>query len=126
MIQHKLDLFATGFEYNAGAGISLADSREALLRYRSSLDTLRPIGERTVESRRAYGADSASTVGGVCAIVKEDSVRLFTLGSSSRGIPYNEWEIPTPVINPWYSCFYPGADVIAFLDLQEMRYVGLS
>ena len=62
--------------------------------------------------------------GGVYGMV-EDSIRLFTLGSASRGIPCKEWEISSPVNDVEGYCFYPGADVIAFLDvLQRQRYVG--
>ena len=40
LIQHKLDLFAAGFEYNAAAGINLADSQKAFRQHTSSLDSL--------------------------------------------------------------------------------------
>jgi len=61
-------------------------------------------------------------VGGVIAVVDE-SVRLFTLGSPSRMIPYKEWEVPLPIPAPKDYGFYPGADVIAFFELQEEMYV---
>jgi hypothetical protein len=126
LIKHKIDLFAAGLEYNPGAGVSLADSREALLQYRSNLDSLCPIEERTVESPWEGDMGLVKTAGGVCAIVKGGSVRLVTLGSASRGIPNKEWEIPAPVANQLDYCFYPGADVIAFVNLQESGYVCFS
>lgn len=63
--------------------------------------------------------------GGVYAIVKE-SARLFTLASASRRIPHKEWEIPLPVVNLAGYSFYPGVDVIAFVELQEMTCVRWS
>ncbi|KAF9653285.1 hypothetical protein BDM02DRAFT_3265533 [Thelephora ganbajun] len=113
-IRHKIDLFAAGLEYNAAAGIGLAESQKAFLQYRLNLDSLRPIEERTVDN---LGPDTGKprARGGVYAIVKE-SVRLFSLGSASWRIPYKEWEIPLPGIHPRSYDFYPGADVIAFLE----------
>lgn len=58
-------------------------------------------------------------IGGVCAIVR-DSARFVRLGSTSRGIPPKEWEIPLPVADPAEYTHYPGADVIAFVELQGM------
>ena len=112
LIQHKIDLFAAGLEYNAAAGISFADSKNSFLQYRSGLDTLCPIKKRTVNAR---GFNSMS--GGVCAVIGgDDSIRLFTLGSASRGIPHKQWEIPSPVTDPTRFDFYPGADVIVFVE----------
>ena len=115
-----MDLYATGLEYNPGSGISLTDSREALRRYRSNIDSLKPIEERTVESLWEGGMDLIKTAGGLCAIMKGGSVRLFTMSSAIRGTPYKEWEIPAPVVNPLDYCFYPGADVIAFVDRKSV------
>lgn len=116
LIQHKIDLFATGLEYNAAAGVSLADSKKSLLRYHSSLETLRPIEERVMNLEPRFERAS----GGTYAIAFVSSVRVFTLGSASRGIPHKEWEITPPVTHIWGYCFYPGADVIAFLDCEAM------
>ena len=60
--------------------------------------------------------------GGVYAIL-EDQVQLFALGSVSRGIPYKEWAIPLPVIASQDYGFYPGADIIAFLEVQGLTCV---
>ena len=116
MIQHKIELYAAGLEYNAAAGISLADSRDAFFRYRSNLESLRPVEKRTVENSWTNDVEVISD--GVYAILDdfEDSLRLFTLGSASRGIPHREWEIPLPVIDPVNYCLYPGSDVIAFVE----------
>ena len=122
LIQHKIDLYATGLEYNAAAGISLADSREALLRYRSGLDSLRPVEERTVNLQRRFQCGAS---GGAYVIVN-DSIRLFTLGSASRGIPPKEWEIPLPFTYPSGYGFYPGANVIAFVEGFEEKFVRSS
>ena len=56
--------------------------------------------------------------------VSEDSVRLFTPGSASRGIPHREWKISlsaTCLAGHAFYCLkgyalYPGADVIAFFE----------
>ena len=123
LIQHKIDLYAAGFEYNPAAGIDLVESRKALHQYLSSLDLLCPIEERSVRILRFEDdIESIKTVGGVIATVDE-SVRLFTLGSSSRMIPYKGWEIPLPIHALEDYGFYPGADVIAFVELQEGMYV---
>ena len=127
LTQHRIDPFATGLEYNAEAGISLAYSQKALLQYRSSLDSLSPIEVKAVSNLTWEDLDEGSmkTAGGVYTIVK-DPVRLFTLGSASRGIPQKEWEIPLPVVNPAGYSFYPGANVIAFVELQGAACVNLS
>ncbi|KAF9788530.1 hypothetical protein BJ322DRAFT_1106514 [Thelephora terrestris] len=119
LIQHKIDLFTAGLEHNAEAGISLADSQEALLRYRSSLDSLSPAEVRAVNNLEVEDlrANNMKIAGGVCAIIK-DPVRLFTLGSASRGILHKEWAIPLPVADPVGYGFYPGANVITFVELQ--------
>ena len=124
LAQHRIELFAAGLEYNTGAGISLADSRKALSQYRSNLDSLCLTEEREVENLRRDRLGSPKIAGGVCAIMKDDSVSLFSLGSASRGIPYGEWEVPLPPIEPRDYDFYPGIDVIAFVaGLQEPRCV---
>ena len=62
---------------------------------------------------------NVKVAGGVMAIVNgSKSVRLFTLGSSSRRIPYKGWEIPLPSAGAQNHVFYPGADVIAFVELR--------
>ena len=117
-----MDLFAAGFEYNTTSGISLADSRKAFLQYRSNLDALRPNEERLLDHLRPGHGHDATTVGGVYATILRDSVRLVTLGSASRGIPYKEWEIPLPVESLAGYSFYPAADAIAFVDLSCVRW----
>ena len=127
LIQHRIDLFAAGLECNAEAGISLADSQKALLQYRAGLDSLRPIEVKAVSNLEQEDLDENYTraAGGVYAIIK-DPVRLFTLGSVSRGIPQKEWEIPLPVANPAGYGFYPGANVIAFVEMRRAACANLS
>jgi hypothetical protein len=119
LVQHRIDLFSAGLEYNPGAGVSLTDSREALLRYRSSPDPLYRI-------RNTLQVGPVKAAGGVYATVKDDLVRLFTLSSPSRGIQHREWEIPFPAEDLRHYGLYPGADVIAFVKLPESRRVRLS
>ena len=127
LTQHRMDLFAAGLEHNVEAGISLVDSQKALLRYHSSLDSLRPIEVKAVSNleQEDLDEDYMSTAGGVYAIIK-DPVRLFTLGSVSRGIPQKEWEIPLPVANPAGYGFYIGANVIAFVEMRRAARANLS
>ena len=116
-LQHEIDLFAAGLERNPKAGIGLAESRKALVRYSSSLGSLRPIEERVVDGIHVRNGRWLRTAGGVCAVFA-DSIRLFTLGSASRGIPYKEWKIPSPINNPMGYNIYPGANIIALAGFQ--------
>lgn len=43
------------------------------------------------------------------------SIRLFTLGSASRGMPHREWEIQLPLATQADYNFDPCGDVIAFV-----------
>ena len=123
MIDHKIELYAAGFEYNPAAGIDLAESGKALSQHLSNLYQLRPAeGWEAKNLRVKDNVDNVKSSGGVIAIVNE-SVRLFVLGSSSRKIPSKEWEIPLPPIELENYGFYPAADIIAFVELQEMLYV---
>jgi len=122
VIQHKIDLFAAGFEDNVAAGLSLVEKREALRRYRSNLDSLRPIEERRVDNVPIPDKGKVSKAAGGVYTIATESVRLFTLGSPLRGIPYKEWEIPLPLPGPdlgGYG-FYPCEDVIAFVELGQL------
>jgi hypothetical protein len=116
LIQHKIDLYATGMEWNASAGVNVAASQNALRQYRSGLDSLRPIEEEMVTKIQVDHGDNIKAVGGVFAIASNGPVWLFTLGSVSRGIPQRKWKIPVPIACPVDFTFYPGADVIAFVE----------
>jgi len=110
-------------EHNPAAGIDLAESRKALFQYLTNFKTLSPIEERTVDNLRIPNdIRDTEAAGGVYAIVM-DQVRLFTLGSASRGIPYKEWTIPLPVTEPESYGFYPGADIIAFIKVSRWTCV---
>lgn len=115
-MQHKIDLFAAGFKYNAAAGISLADSRKAFAQYHSNLETLHSIEEKAVAKLGPEYADYIRSTSGVHGIIVRGSVRLYTLGSISRGIPRKEWEIPIPAVDLACYSFHPPADIIAFVD----------
>ena len=126
LIQHKIDLFLAGLEYNAAAGVDLIESRKAYLQYTgSSLGSLRPIEEKVVDVAQAEPGYPSSTVGGVHAVFA-DSVRLFSLGSASRGIPHKEWEIPSPIDDPIGRYIYPRANLIAFVERQTNTCVHQS
>jgi hypothetical protein len=121
LIQHRIDLFSAGLEYNAGAGVSLTDSQEALLRYHSNLDP-----PYRIANPREDILNSLRSSGGAHAAVNAGSLRLCTPSSPTRGIQHREWRIPLPVADPWDYGFYPGADVIAFVELQQLGCVYLS
>ena len=120
-----MDLFSAGLEYNAGAGVSLDDSRKALLQYRSSLDSLRPTEVRVADRLWPDQTEFEYSAGGVYPNVDGSSLRLFTMGPTSRGVPQKEWEIPLPVVNLAGYGLCPEDDVIAFVDLQEANLVRL-
>ena len=118
-----MDLFSSGLEYSMAAGVSLDDSRRALLQYLSSLDSLRPIEERTTDCNWPKDVILDEPASGVYPAVNGSSVRLFVPGSTSRGIPHKEWEVPLPVADLEGFGFYPGADIIAFVEFQETKCV---
>lgn len=101
-------------EYNAAAGIGLTDSRKTFLEYRPNLDSLYPSEGVTSDGVRREDVGLSTTGGGIYAITENDSLRLFTLGSStSRGVSCKEWEILSAGDLAVYG-FDPVADVIAF------------
>ena len=78
-----------------------------------------PTEERTVCGLRAPdNYQNAKVVDGVHAILKNE-VRLFTLGSVSRGISYKECAMPLPVTAPQGYGFCPDADIISFVELLK-------
>ena len=83
---------------------------------------MRPAEKRTLEIVHTGYRYHVKSAGGVFAII-EESVRLITLGSASRGIPHREWEIPLPVTDIEDYCLYPGEDVIAFFEKQGVKCV---
>ena len=86
------------------------------------MDLLRPIEERAVEDIQPSYTLPMKTVGGIQAIVDNGSVRLLSLGSASRGIPYKQWDIPLPVVNVDAYGFCPRADVFA-VAVVEPQYL---
>ena len=91
LIQHKIEPFSAGLEYNAAAGIGLTDSRQVFLEYRSRLDPLYPNEEVTLDGVCREGVGLSTTGGGIYAITENDSLRLLTFGSGpSQGALYKE------------------------------------
>ena len=86
------------------------------------MDSLCPIEERVVDDIRPDYSSTMKTNGGIHAIPENDSVRLFALGSASRGIPYKQWEIPLPFDEYSYD-FCPRADLFAVVEWQLVEYV---
>jgi hypothetical protein len=119
LIQHKIDLFAAGLEYNVATRVDL-DSSRAAFQSHSSLDSLRPIEVRAVEVPRMEYQPATVVADGVYCLETQNSIRLFAAGSASLGVPYKEWEIPTPVPGDQFQRRYhicPSADVIAFVEI---------
>ena len=52
LLQHKIDLYAAGLEYNLATEFSLTDSRNAFAQYCSNLDSLCPIEKKIIEIER--------------------------------------------------------------------------
>lgn len=115
VLKHKIELFVVGLEYNATAGISLPDRREALLRYSRGLDSLRPFEQKVLGNFLPPQFIRASN--GVFGLAG-DSLELFVPGSASRRIPQKKWEIPLPVVRVEAYDFYPNADILAVVELK--------
>ena len=87
------------------------------------MNLLYPIEERTVDDLPPNYECIMKTVGGVHAIINDDSVRLFALGSASRGIPYKQWKIPLPIPHLRGLSFCPHVDVFVGVELEDSSYV---
>ena len=62
------------------------------------------------------GIQDAIAVSGTFGILWRDSVRFFTLGSRSRGIPRREWDISLKHVEASAFTFYPQANVMAVVE----------
>ena len=94
--------------------------QKSSFQYRSNMKSSRPVQIQIQSNMRERHVKATKIAGGMCAIMK-DSVRLFTPAPASQEM--KEWKIPLPVACPANYCFHPGADVIAFVERQEPRYV---
>jgi hypothetical protein len=126
LIQHKIDLFSAGFEYNDGTGLSLADSRKAFLQCLSNLDSLCSLEECVIEGLQVDDERFAMTAGDVHAVGNGRSVRLFTSGSASRGIPQKRWNFSHRVGALAGLGFDPDADAIALVGPIDRMCVRFS
>ena len=122
LIQHKIDLLSAGLEYNASTRLRLANSQTAL-QYRLEVDSLYLVKSMAMEGLQLDMGDITLAAGSVLAIMKNDSLRLSTLGSVSRGILHKKWKIPLQFTVPDRYTFYLGADTIAFVKRQEAARV---
>ena len=64
-------------------------------------------------------AYEAIAVSGTYGISLDDSIKFFTLGSVSRGIPWEEWDIFLEGIEPYLFTFYPQANILAVAEMAE-------
>ena len=60
--------------------------------------------------------NSIVVASGTYGILWRDSVKFFTLGSVSRGIPRREWDISFKVFEALKFTFYPQANVMAVVE----------
>ena len=122
LIQHKIDLLSAGLEYNASTRPRFANNQTAL-QYRSEVESLYLVELMTMEGLQLDMGDMTLVAGGVLAIMKNDSLRLSTLGSVLRGILHEKWKVPLLFTVPDRYAFYLGADAIAFVKWQEAARV---
>ena len=57
--------------------------------------------------------------------IMAETLYLFTLGPTLRGISHKEWEIPLPSSSVEDYSFYPEADIVAFAIWQRQECVHL-
>ena len=62
------------------------------------------------------GIQEAIVVSEIYGILLRDSVRFFTLGSGSLGIPRREWGISLKHAEVGAFTFYPQANVVAVIE----------
>lgn len=59
---------------------------------------------------------------GTCGISWENSIKFYTLGSVSRGIPWKEWDITLEGLETKVFTFYPESDIIAIAEEVEVTW----
>jgi hypothetical protein len=91
----------------------------ALAEYRRRWETLDPV-EKWNETFHGYGSiQEVMVVSGVHGLRLEESVRLLTMGSTSRGVLRREWEIPLTGLEVHAFSFYPQANVLAIAGNED-------
>ena len=63
-----------------------------------------------------FNINEAIAVGGTYGILWEKSVKFFTLGSVSRGIPGRVWDISLKGLKTRTFTFYPQANIMALVE----------
>ena len=114
-IQYEVDLFDAGLQPNPRTKASLADCRAALEAYSRRWGALDP-AEKWDKSLDVSTILEAVVVSGTYGILWVNSIKFFTLGSVSRGIPKREWEIPLEHTEASIFTFYPQANVVAIVE----------
>jgi len=93
---------------------SLPDRRAALEVYRRRLEAF-----EAEKWDKVFDVDSVletTTVSGTYGILGRDSVKFFTLGSVSRGIPRREWDVSFKDHEARFFTFCPQADILAVVE----------
>ena len=83
--------------------------------YRRRWETLDPI-EKHNQILPFYTTHEAIVVRGTYGISWNDSIKFFTLGSDSRGIPWEEWDIVLEGLEAGTFTFYPQANILAVAE----------
>ena len=86
--------------------------------YRKRWETLEPT-EKHNEVLPFSAAREATAVCGTYGISWDNSIKFFTLGSVSRGIPRGEWDISLEGFEADAFAFYPQANILAVAETVE-------
>ena len=111
LIQHELDLYATGLEPNRATVVTVADSIKALGEYRSRWKDFNIDPEHLELTARISSSDREATAGGVYGVATEREIQFFTLPSSLRGIQPKRQSVSLD-FNIFNFAFHPHADVV--------------
>jgi len=114
-IQYEIDLFAVGLERNPRTERSLADCRIALAAYRRRWETFDP-AEKWERVLDLSSIQDAVAIGDTYGLLWEDSVKFFTFGSVSRGVPGREWDVSFKGHGGHVLAFCPRANVMAVAE----------
>lgn len=72
--------------------------------------------EKWEKALRVQDIQEAIAVSGTYGILWKNSIKFFTLGSVSRGIPGREWDIPLEGLKAKIFTFYPQANIVAVVE----------
>ena len=94
---------------------SLADCHAALAAYRKRWENFDP-AQKWDWVLDVSDIREGVAVSGVYGLLWKNSVKFFTLGSVSRGIPGREWDISFKHLEAKTFTFYPQANIMAIVE----------